>query len=1010
MSVNIYATAADATNTTNAISTASAYTSFTVADGSSLLGTMYTSTLSSFAVTGTDATLVSVEYNSGVGTDVKLFVNDGVGANALWKNKSSYSFNLVVTQGSNTATLPITAEVTASTSFSVTSSAALTIANNHRGSLSNTVTTDIGATSGLVLNYQISGGDHASFSIDAATGVLSLTDFADEPVKGSYTFNLTVGTDHATWAASAITSTQAVTVTVSTGTPVLVNDSNMASAAIVTAIAFDSVDDGFSGALTPNKLFSSGESVFRLAGTDAASFTVSPLAGGVKSHTGSVSLTNAALFQTKSSYAFTIEASNDDGTTYGTPINCTLSVSADSTVPNISDFGVFLSNDPNDASIKFKELNSAAQVGTLGTLTVDENCTFAISNVTPASSIEISASTSTTCDLQFTGGSAPYGTHEVATYTFTIVATDTTGSSNARTTNFKVSVVDTGAPTMTISSLVVGNGTNTYTSMTSLPFSFLVSPVAENYTTGGGASDTTNEFATGDITVTNGTVANFAQDGTNPKLYTADIVPGAQSGSDPLLITVAVAGSAFTDNAGNDNVAAEYKFNFDAVNDLLTFAAGINATGDEIAIGQIFTPSTSDVTSSDNAATLAFSPSDIRPSIGFQFFITYTATDSANNVRSIARQVVSTNTHANFRAAPVITVTGGSTYHEKGDAWSDDATVSLSNKITAGEVVTTTVSGPGGITAVNINTLGTYTLTYSYTDPIYGASASVTRSFHIVGKAVTFTLSALSGALSTTSFNFSSISGALTDTAMDTYHTIGVTMDKQHWNDLFYLSPADPGLPQLTTLANIDVFEEETFGFKTVSTNMQTAIDNLSTTNLTLNVGTLTSDTAAVPIADSAAKVWAKSIFGGQEHMEDVFANTAAIKGEINTYLSGTDDNSILGDLRAALASADDKTNALADRNLANLGRQLTLQLHAAIVGTNSEYRLTASNGGIFAGVANTLGTSDNYYPFLFQHGDKLRFSLALSHPAIDNTQFFNTGSDPATVYIRVEVTMADSA
>jgi hypothetical protein len=1010
MSVNIYATAADATNQTNVISTASAYTSFTVADGSSLLGTMYTSTLSSFAVTGTDSALVSVEFNSGVGTDVKIFVNDGISANALWKNKASYSFNLVVTQGSNTATLPITAEVTASTAFTVTSGAALTVANNHRGSLSNTVTTDIGATSGLVLNYQISGGDHASFSVDAATGVLSLIEFSDQPAKGSYTLNLTVGTDHATWDSSAITSTQAVTVTVSTGTPLLVNDSNMASAAIVASVAFDSVDDGFSGALTPNKLFSSGESVFRLGGADAGSFTVSPVAGGVKSHTGSVSLTNAASFQTKSSYAFTIEASNDDGTTYSSPINCTLSVSADSTVPVISDFGVFTQNDPNDASIKFKELNSAAQVGTLGTLTVDENCTFAISNVTPASSIEISASTSTTCDLQFTGGVAPYGTHENVTYTFTVVATDTTGSSNSRTTNFKVSVVDTGAPTMMISSLVVGNGSNTFTSTTTIPFTFLVSPVAENYTTLGGAGDTSDAFSIGDITVTNGTVANFVQDGTNPKLYTADVVPGAQSGSDPLAVTVTVAGGAFTDNAGNGNVEATYEFNFDAVNDLLTFANGINATDDEIAIGQIFTPSTSDVTSSDNAAVIAFSPSEIKPVIGFQFFITYTATDSANNVRSISRQVVSKATHADYRAESVISVTGGSTYHEKGDAWSDDAVVVLTNKIDPAETVTTTVSGPGGITSVDINVLGTYTLTYSYTDPVYGEIASSSRSFHIVGKAVTFTLSALSGAMSTSSFNFSSISGAVNDTSMDTYHTIGVTMDKAEWNDLFYISPSDPGLAQLNTLANVDVFEEETFGYKTVSTNMQTAIDSISTTNLSLNVGTLTSDTASVPIADSATKVWAKSIFGGQEHMEDVFANTAAIKGEINTYLSGTDDNSLLGDLRAALASADDKTNALADRTLTNLGRQLTLQLHSAISGTNSEYRLTASAGGIFAGTPSTLGTSDNYYPFLFQHGDKLRFSLALSHPAIDNTQFFDTGSDPSTLYIRVEVTMADSA
>lgn len=1003
MSVNIYATAADATNTTNVISTVSAYTSFTVADTSSLLGSLYTSSLSSFAITGTDAAFIAVEFNSGVGTEVKIFVNDGVGANALWTNKSSYDFNLVVTQGSNTATLNITAEVTASTAFTISSSNAITIANNHIGSLANTVTTIISGTSGLVLTYQISGTDNASFSIDSATGVLSLTEYADQPVKGSYTFDLTVSTDHATWAGSPLTTVQAITVTVSTGTTVFLNTSNMATASIVTSYTFTSVDDGDSGAI--GSVYSSGEALFRLAGTDAAAFTIAPMSAGTKGHTGTVSLTSAALYQTKSSYAFTVEASNDGETTWNTAANCTLAVSADSTPPNVTDFDIFTGT---NAGTRTVTLNSADQTSALGTLTVDEDCTFAISNVTPASSVEITSSTSTTCVLQFTGGTAPFGVHENATYTFTIVSTDATGSNNTNTQNYEVTVVDTSAPTMTISSLIVGNGTNNYTSMTTVAFSFQVDPVAENYTTVGGGA-TTDAFAVGDITVTNGTVSNFAQDGSNPKLHTANIIPGAQSGSTPLLITIAVAQGVFTDNDGNGNTAASYQFNFDAVNDLLSFAGGINASGDEIAIGAIHTPATSDVTSADNAAVLAFSPADIRPTMGIQYFITYSATDSADNVRSIARSVMSTNTHANYRATPVITVTGGSTYHEKGDAWTDDATIAMTNPISGGEVPTTTVSGPGGITAVDIQVLGTYTLTYSYTDAVYGAITSVTRSFHIVGKAVTFTLSALAGSFDTSSFNFNSISGAITDTAMDTYHTIGVTMDKAQWNDIFYLAPADPGLPQLTTLANIDVFEEESFGFKTVATNLQTSITDIDTNTLSLNVGTLTSDTAAVPIADSATKVWAKSIFGGQEHMEDVFANHTAIKSEINTYISGTDDNSLLGDLRTALTSADNKTNVLADRTLGNLGRQLTLQLHAAIAGTNSEYRLTASTGGIFAGSSSALGTSDAYYPFLFQHGDKLRFSLALSHPAIDNTQFFTNGSDPSALNVRVEITMADA-
>ena len=63
------------------------------------------------------------------------------------------------------------------------------------------------------------------------------------------------------------------------------------------------------------------------------------------------------------------------------------------------------------------------------------------------------------------------------------------------------------------------------------------------------SSEATSNFAVGDITVTNGALSSFSA--TSSTVYTATFTPTADGA-----VTIDVAGSAFTDAAGNNNTAA----------------------------------------------------------------------------------------------------------------------------------------------------------------------------------------------------------------------------------------------------------------------------------------------------------------------------------------------------------------------------------------------------------------------------------------------------------------------
>lgn len=92
---------------------------------------------------------------------------------------------------------------------------------------------------------------------------------------------------------------------------------------------------------------------------------------------------------------------------------------------------------------------------------------------------------------------------------------------------------DTTAPSMVITAAEAADGDTSNDATLSLTFT---------------ASESTTNFAVGDITVSNGVLSNFAGAGTT---YTATLTPTSAGA-----VTVDVAANTFTDAAGNDNTAA----------------------------------------------------------------------------------------------------------------------------------------------------------------------------------------------------------------------------------------------------------------------------------------------------------------------------------------------------------------------------------------------------------------------------------------------------------------------
>ena len=163
--------------------------------------------------------------------------------------------------------------------------------------------------------------------------------------------------------------------------------------------------------------------------------------------------------------------------------------------------------------------------------------------------------------VTFTPSAVGATTIDVAANTFTNTAT---GISNVAATQFNWTY--SPAPTMTITAAEVNDGDTSNDSSLSLTFT---------------ASQSTTNFAAGDVTVSGGTLSNFSGSGTT---YTATFTPSAEGAT-----TIDVAANSFTNAFSTNNTAAtQFNWTYSTTSNSTTSAnrwviAVIDETGGAIA-------------------------------------------------------------------------------------------------------------------------------------------------------------------------------------------------------------------------------------------------------------------------------------------------------------------------------------------------------------------------------------------------------------------------------------------
>ncbi|MDP2549481.1 cadherin repeat domain-containing protein, partial [Oceanobacter sp. 4_MG-2023] len=247
-----------------------------------------------FSLGGTDAAYFTIDTNTGEVT---------LKADADYETKSSYNFTVTATDGAGnltdqTVTLAVNNLDEAAPSITSGDTATAIDENSGTGQVVYTATADDSADISDSVTFSLSGADAAYFSINSATGEVTLLADADYETKASYSFVVTA-TDGAGYLTDqtvtlAVNDLDEVAPTITSGaTATAIDENSGAGSVIYTATADDSAD------------ISSGVS-FSLSGDDAAYFSINPA-------TGEVTLLADADYETKPSYSFTVTATDGAG-------------------------------------------------------------------------------------------------------------------------------------------------------------------------------------------------------------------------------------------------------------------------------------------------------------------------------------------------------------------------------------------------------------------------------------------------------------------------------------------------------------------------------------------------------------------------------------------------------------------------------------------------------------------------------------------------------------------------
>ncbi|WP_139434213.1 beta strand repeat-containing protein [Aeromonas media] len=394
-----------------------------------------------YTVTSTDSGDVSsgsTSYSLKAGADAALFSIDGAtGAVTLTGNpdhetKPSYSFTVVATDAAGNAseqTVTLNINDLDDLAPTITSSATASAINENSGAgqLVYTVTsTDGGDVSSGSTSYSLkAGADAALFSIDAATGAVTLTGNPDHETKPSYSFTV-VATDAAGNASEQvvtlnITDLDEVAPTITSGTTAsAINENSGAGQLVYTVTSTDSGD------------VSTGSTSYSLkAGADAGLFSIN-------ANTGAVTLTGNPDYETKSSYSFTVVATDAAGNASEQAITLNIN-DLDEVAPAIT------------SGTTASAINENSGAGQL-VYTVISTDSGDVSSGSTSYSLKAGADAALFSIDAATGAVILTGNldHETkSSYSFTVIATDAAGNASEQTVTLNINDLDDLAPTIT---------------------------------------------------------------------------------------------------------------------------------------------------------------------------------------------------------------------------------------------------------------------------------------------------------------------------------------------------------------------------------------------------------------------------------------------------------------------------------------------------------------------------------------------------------------------------------
>ncbi len=348
-----------------------------------------------------------------------------------YETKASYSFTVVATDvdgNSSEQVVQLAINNLDEVAPTITSGATAPAINENSGSnqvVYTAIADDTGDISGGVAFSLKPGADAAAFSINATTGAVTLTDNPNQEAKPRYDFTV-VATDAAGHSAEqavrlTINDLDEVAPTITSGaTAKAINENSGAGQVVYTVTSTDKGD------------ISTGNTAYSLlSGGDAAAFSIN-------ASSGAVTLTGNPNFEAKSSYSFTVVATDAAGNSSQRAVSLAIN-NVDEVAPTITSGATAPAISENSGAGQVVYTVTSTDTGDIST----GSTTYSLSSAGDAAAFSINGSTGAvklTANPDFESKSS---------YNFTVVATDAAGNSSQRPVSLGIiNVVDETAPTV----------------------------------------------------------------------------------------------------------------------------------------------------------------------------------------------------------------------------------------------------------------------------------------------------------------------------------------------------------------------------------------------------------------------------------------------------------------------------------------------------------------------------------------------------------------------------------